>query len=181
MSYVGYDAYRFLMTRVDVFDGVYVVGAELDIEREFDGLRYQRFEGLSEYGELSSVYEEGYAEVDGVLEYVGGDVRGGVDMKLLLCFFGGVVDDGYDVMYGVYSSFMDWVSGCRLIYRDTCRNRRVLMYLKDGVTVKSDVVRGCPYLSVSLTFGNVFGRSFGLDDMTIADRLGIGSYPVVSD
>lgn len=184
---IGYSVHSFFMSSVvEGSDGVYEVGEEYDLERSFAGLRYKSFKGLSYYGDVKGVYSEDWAEEDGVDVYVGSDdVRSGTECELVLYFFDvsgdSDVSEGYSLAYGVYSSFVDFLSGKLVIYRDTVRRRRVLLYMEEGIEPSVDVIDGIPYLQCTFKFCNVYGRSFGLDDMTIANRLGLSSYPVYGE
>lgn len=184
---LGYDEYSFFMTRVGCnTDGSFEVAEEeTDLERGFVGLRYKSLSGLGDYGAVKSVYAEDYAEEDGVDVYFGsGDVvREQTEYKLSLYFFcadESVTDipEQCDVARSVYESFMDFVSGGLLVYRDTVRQRRALMYLDEASEPSTDNLLGRVYLAVTFTFKSVLGRSYPLDDTTIQDYLGVESLPV---
>lgn len=187
---LGYDAYSYFMVRCEPDGaGSYVVSdSELDLERDFVGLRYKSLSGLGNYGKVRGVYTEEYAEEDGVGVYVSASVvRESFELVLSLYFFppSGTweVDidsfaSGVDLARGVYESFVDYVSGCLLVYRDSLRQRRCLLYLGKACEPSVDSVNGIPYLSVSFTFVSVLGRSYPLDDGTIAGWLGVDSLPV---
>lgn len=167
----------------DADTGVYSVGDEYNLERQFPGLRYKQFKGLSYYGAFKGVYEEDWAEEDGVDVYVSpSDVREQTEVELSLYFFdpngSEDVSEAYLSMYEVYNAFMELVSASMVIYRDTVRQRRALLYLSEAIEPSVDSINGKIYLSAVFKFKNVYGRTFALDDTTIADRLGIDSYPV---
>lgn len=185
MSRLGYDEYSFYMTKcVRDDDGVWSVGTEVDLERDFDGLRYRSFSGLNAYGEQRAVYTEEYAESDAVLSYVSSstDSRKPLELELELCFFNpdGTVTgiaESYANAVSVYHAFVGYLAGGYVMYRDTIRKRRVLMYLVEAIEPITDSIKGLVYLDAKFKFSGVFGRSFGLDDQTIADYVGIDSYP----
>lgn len=181
MSAVGYDEYTYYMLR-GVPDGVggYTLDASgRDLERDFDGLRYKSFGPVGGYGDKKGVYSESYAEEDGDDVYMSSDVvRSSLEYKLELYFF--CPDDSLteyaarvNAAREVYEEFMDYVSGGMIVWWDTVRRRRVLMYLEEGVEPDDDVVCGEPYLGVALKFKGVFGRSFPLGDTTIAEYFGL--------
>lgn len=186
MSYLGYDDYGYYMTKcVRDADGVWSVGEELDLERDFDGLRYKSFSGLTAYGEQRAVYTEEYAESDAVLSYVSSSVdsRSALELELVLYFFcpDATVLDFAGVYAGasaVYHSFVEYLANGYVLYRDTIRRRRVLMYLVESLEPSTDSVRGKAYIECAFKFSGVFGRSFGLDDTTLLGYLGLDSYPV---
>lgn len=189
VPYLGYDeVIDCYMSDVlmDADTGSYSIGDEYNLEKQFPGLRYKQFEGLSFYGEPKGVYSEDWVEEDGSDVYISPlDVREQTEPKLTLYFFDPDGSDdtitAYSGMYAVYEEFMSLVSSSLLIYRDTVRQRRLLLYLSSSTEPSVDSVNGLVYLQVVFKFKNVFGRSFSLDDMTIADYLGIDSYPVCAD
>lgn len=128
---------------------------------------------------MKGVYSESYAEEDGDDVYMSsGVVRSSVEYTLELYFFcpddvGGDYAARVDAARAVYEEFMDYVSGGMIVWWDTVRHRRVLMYLEEGVEPDDDVVCGEPYLGVELKFRGVFGRSFPLGDATIAEYFGL--------
>ena len=83
-------------------------------------------------------------------------------IKLTLVFLEGDGDDGKDD--SSYHDFLEFVSGCKIAYRDTARRRKVLMYLSGATEPKSDTLYGQKYKEVTFTFKNVYGHSFGYDD-----------------
>lgn len=189
---LGFDAYSYYLVRClpDGLGGYEPDGEELDLERDFVGLRYKSLSGLGNVGKVRGIYEEEYAEVDGVEVHISADiVREGFDLVLSLYFF---PPDGVDDVDGVslgaaissarsvYERFVCAISGCLLVYRDTCRQRRVLCYLSDAVEPDVDSVNGVPYLSAAFKLQSVLGSSCGLsgDDSTIEDWLGVDSLPV---
>lgn len=194
---LGYDDYRYFMTRVtqsvDEADGgsVFTVdsGGELDLERDFEGLRYKQFEGVSTYGAVKSSYAEDYAEEDGAQVYVSTNAtREQTEPVLTLYFFcadGSVTDFAgqYKAASELYHSFVGFLSGCYIIYRDTIRQRRLLLYLSDEEELEpeTDSVKGKAYIECEFSFKNVFGKSFSLDDTTIADYLGLEEYPAYGE
>lgn len=189
VPYLGYDEVidcYMADVLMDADSGSYSVGDEYNLEKQFPGLRYKQFKGLSFYGEPKGVYSEDWVEEDGSDVYVSPlDVREQTEPELTLYFFDPDGSDdaitAYAGMYAVYEEFMSLVSSSLLIYRDTVRQRRLLLYLSSSTEPSVDSVNGLVYLQVEFKFKNVFGRSFSLDDMTIADHLGIDSYPVCAD
>lgn len=198
--------YHFMMRRVvqDASSGVWSIGGARDIEESFSGLRYKSISGLHSYGECKSVYEEDYAEEDGVRVWTGSSayvdsgggelvsVRSAVDIKLSLYFFS---DDESDMIAGAggcgenYHAFMDWLGNDGMvIWEDDLRCRVALMYLSEASEPNIDNLCGIQYIGVELTFANVLGRTYavgdygaiedwlGLDDGAISSSVDIPSY-----
>lgn len=164
----------------DTQSGVSIEGGD------FGYCRYKSCSGLESYGEVKTVYTESYAESDGTRVYVGEDAaRESTSVTLELYFFGSdpdvsdesVSDDVTEQIVAAsesYHKFMDYVSGCYVLYWDDYRQRQVLLYLQNAVETSSDVIKGIPYKEVSFKFSNVFGRSFSMSDTTIDNYLKSG-------
>lgn len=130
-----------------------------DLEAEFPGLRYKECAGLNTYGEPTNVYSEDFAETSKAEVFVSGTpAYKQTTIKLTLVF---LEDD--DKGDSTYHDFLEFVSGCKIAYRDTARKRKVLMYLTGSTEPKSDTLKGQNYKEVTFTFTNVYGCSFGYD------------------
>ena len=164
--------YEFFMKRVmRGEDGNETVSEEKNLEVDFPGLKYNAFEGLNAYGKPKNVYTEEYAERDKASVYVSPNpTYDQTTLKLKLYFFdsdGQTTDsESYDAIDEVYHSFVEFISGCKIIYRDTARKRKVMMVLEDATTPDADRIYGIPYKSVTFTFKNIYGRSFPITDQT---------------
>lgn len=159
--------YSFKMRRVTRGEDMSeALGDEYDIEEKFYGLVYKSFDGLDSFGDPRP-YAETFAESDVADVWVDeGDARGQTDLTLTLCFFAVSGDDDaarIASVEDVYRSFMEFVSGCVIEYRDTGRKRKLRMYLSDGNEVKTDSLYGEVYKQVELKFKNVYGRTFAYD------------------
>lgn len=177
---LGGSDYSYYVTRVvrDA-DGLYVVGDEISILEEFPLLRIVSVSGVSALGGVKGVYAESWSESDGIDVYISSDVvRESTELSMDIVFID-VAGSGYGSLFSLYRSFLDYLSGCLLLYRDDVRCVRLLLYLGSSSEPSEDVVDGVCMLRVTLSFVNVFGRGFGLDEMVIADYLGIEEYPVL--
>lgn len=176
--------YRFYMKRAVQSEGGWTVGGEVDLEEHFKGLRYKSCTGLRAYGSPKGVYAETYAESAGARVYVSPlPVYEQTDITLTLYFFD---PQGRDVSSdaarsaaikaagAVYDSFVEYVSGGAVVYRDTARQRKVLMYLADKVEPSTDSLRGVVYMEAPFKFKNVYGCTFDVGDTTIEDYLSGG-------
>lgn len=161
--------YNFLMSRVARnSDGSESVSDEIDIEETYQGLVYKKCTGLEAYGDPRP-YAETYAESDEAYVHIAeDDPREQTDITLTLYFFSPnrSSDDATKIadIDKIYHSFMEYVSGAKIIYRDTARKRKVKMYLSNSTDPKTDRLYGTPYKEVEFKFKNVYGRSFGYDD-----------------
>lgn len=178
------DGYNFYMKRVlRSSDGTLSVesGSQRDLEADFPGLRYKSCDGLGAYG-AQRVYAETYAESDAAEVYVpASGVREQTDVTLTLYFFDPSGSKGYgEAIKGAevpYRSFMEYVSGTMLIYWDTARRRKVLLYLAESVSPTTDSLKSLVYKEVALKFKSVTGRSYaayasdGTEDTTLEQSL----------
>lgn len=147
--------YKFYMMRYGEADSSWK-----DLESVFSGLRYKECTGLNSYGEPTNVYSEDFAETSKAEVYVSdAPAYKQTTIKLTLIF---LEDDSKDD--SAYRDFMDFITGCRVAYRDTARKRKVLMYLTGATEPKSDTLYGQRYKEVTFTFTNVYGHSFGYDE-----------------
>ena len=59
-----------------------------------------------------------------------------------------------------FDSFVDWVSGHKIKYWDTARNRELEMVLIDKVEVDEDILIGSsPFITVNFKFKNLKGST----------------------
>lgn len=164
--------YEFFMKRVVRGEGgVEVVSEEKNLERDFPGLKYNAFEGLNSYGKPKNVYTEVFAESDKANVYISPNATyEQTTLKLKLYFFDpdehSTDSEAYDAIDKTYHTFVEFISGCKIIYRDTARKRKVMMVLEDSLTPEVDRIYGIPYKSVTFTFQNIYGHSFPLTDQT---------------
>ena len=134
-----------------------------DLEEDFAGLRYKECTGLNSYGESTNVYAESFAETSKAEVYVASTpAHKQTTIKLTLVFLEGDGDEAKDD--ASYHDFLEFITGCKIAYRDTARKRKVLMYLTGATEPKSDTLYGQKYKEVTFTFTNVYGCSFGYDE-----------------
>lgn len=147
---VDYNDYHFYISR-KVGNGW---DSAVSIEEHFDGLRYLKCTGLSDYGKIKNIYTESYAETDELRVYIPTTIaRENTDIELQLLFTGESRRD-------VYDSFLSYISGYRIKFWDDCRNREVEMILVEAVTLSDDIlIGGEPYMIASFKFTNCNGQS----------------------
>ena len=135
------------------------IGEPIDIEEQFK-CKYVKFEGLSETGKVKNIYTETYAETEELRMYIPDEVLyDNTDMSLTLLFSPYSENDS-DVQDNE-RAFFEYVSGHKIEYHDTCRNRYVSLLLINKPEVVGEVLYGgSRYREVKYTFKNIYGRSF---------------------
>ena len=135
------------------------IGELIDIEEQFK-CKYVKFEGLSETGKVKNIYTETYAETEELRVYIPEDVLyENTDLSLTLLFAPESENDS-DVQDNE-RAFFEYVSGHKIEYHDTFRNRYVSLLLINKPEVVGEVLYGgSRYREVKYTFKNLYGRSF---------------------
>ena len=134
-------------------------GELIDIEAQFK-CKYVKFEGLSETGKVKNIYTETYAETEELRMYIPDEVLyENTDLSLTLLFAPDTENDS-DVQDNE-RAFFEYVSGHKIEYHDTFRNRYVSLLLLNKPEVVGEVLYGgSRYREVKYTFKNIYGRSF---------------------
>lgn len=128
--------------------------ADTDLEATFQGMKYISCDGLSNYGKVKNIYTETYAETDELRVYLPENVaRENTDIEFV---FGFEKENRRDT----YDRFVSWISGKKLRYWDTCRNREVEMVLVEKLEVDEDVLIGSsPFITIPFKFKNLNGQT----------------------
>ena len=134
-------------------------GELIDIEAQFK-CKYVKFEGLSETGKVKNIYTETYAETEELRMYIPDEVLyDNTEISLTLLFAPDSENDS-DVQDNE-RAFFEYVSGHKIEYHDTFRNRYVSLLLLNKPEVVGEVLYGgSRYREVKYTFKNIYGRSF---------------------
>lgn len=127
---------------------------QVSLEDYFSGMKYVSCEGLSTKGKIKNIYTENYAEVEDLRVYMPETVvRENTDIEFVFGFERENRRDTFD-------SFVDWVSGHKIKYWDTARNRELEMVLIDKVEVDEDILIGSsPFITVNFKFKNLKGST----------------------
>ena len=127
-------------------------GEAVNLMDRFKGLIVLEVKGMSNKGEVKNIYIERYAEADKLRVYMPDKVaRQSTDIVILLAFVGVNRRD-------IYDAFIDYVSGHRIKYWATDRNREVEMFQQKAIEIEDDVLKGdVPYMVVPVKFTNVKG------------------------
>lgn len=146
------EEYKFYMSRYDQSQNRWEEAVELT--ERFDGLIYCQCEGLGSYGEVKNIYTESFPESESLRVYLPEKVnRESTDIKLTVAFTKENRRDTYD-------SFVEFITGKRIKYWDTVRNREVEMIQTESIDVDEDIVYGsAPYIAVEFPFKNIKGYS----------------------
>ena len=128
--------------------------SEVSLEDYFDGLVYLRAKNLSGFGKIRNIYSESFAEVEDLRLYIPETVvRENTDIEFEFGFKKANRRD-------TYHSFVDWITGHKIKYWDTARNREVEMILIEKIEVDDDLLKGdSPYIVVPFKFKNLKGSS----------------------
>lgn len=134
-------------------------GELIDIEEQFK-CKYVKFEGLSETGKVKNIYTETYAETEELRVYIPDEVLyENTELSLTLLFAPDSENDS-DVQNNE-RAFFEYISGRKIEYHDTFRNRYVSLLLLNKPEVVGEVLYGgSRYREVKYTFKNIYGRSF---------------------
>ena len=137
--------YKFYMARYD--NNAW--SDEQSIEKEFAGLRVATIKGLSDKGK-PRIYTETYAEIDGTDVYIPEDIkRDSTEIEFEILFMG----EGYR---DVYDSFVEFITGAKIKYHDTCRNRQLEMVLNYAIKVSDEMLYGGePFVMATFKFLNL--------------------------
>lgn len=134
-------------------------GELIDIEAQFK-CKYVKFEGLSETGKVKNIYIETFAESEELRMFIPDEVLyENTDISLTLLFAPDSANDS-DVQNNE-RAFFEYISGHKIEYHDTFRNRYVSLLLLNKPEVVGEVLYGgSRYREVKYTFKNLYGRSF---------------------
>lgn len=141
--------YKFYMSRYE--NGAW--SQQQSIEDVFAGLRIAAIKGLSDKGK-PRIYTETYAEIDGTDVYIPEEIkRDSTEIEFEILFMGQNYRD-------IYDSFVEFVTGDKIRYHDTCRNRQLEMVLNDEVEVSDEMLYGgAPFVMAEFKFLNLAGHT----------------------
>lgn len=128
----------------------------VDLENDFQGLKYAKCEGLNSIGERV-VYVEDYADDNRRRVYMSDEpIHKPIDVKLTLYFFG----DDRQYKFDVFNSYI--MDGYHA-YWDTARRKKVIFYIGKSVTPSKDIfIGGKPYIEVTYTLNCVYGKAINV-------------------
>lgn len=151
MSDHGYEFYMQGCTA----DGVLIGGTLKNLEKDFEGLRYAKCEGLEDIGAAKNIYEEVYSDADQVRVYIPNEVKNEATEIILTLYFTG------DSRSSVRDEFNEYIRNGYHRYWDTARNKWFVFYVKDKLNVGESMWHGStPYIKCEYKLKNIFGKTF---------------------
>ena len=151
--------YKFYMVACDN-KGNPIDGAQtMDLEKDFNGLKYSSMEGIETIGAAKNIYSESYSDSDRLRVYVPDNLTHKPTTVTLTLYFVG------ENRYNVYDSFNTYLKGSKYhIYYDTARKKKLIFFVKDGISVgESQWFGSTPYIQVEYKLSNIFGRTFDVE------------------
>lgn len=149
--------YKFYMAECDA-NWMIKDDTKKDLERDFEGLRYQEAKGLNLTGK-PRLYTETYADADKVRVYIPENkTYEPTTITFSFVFLG-------ENRYKTYDEFVTWVSGKKMAYWDDARKKRAFFYVADSIQPAEEMWYGStPYLRLELKVTNVYGRTFDVTE-----------------
>lgn len=131
-----------------------VAQSEIDIEETYAGLIVTSIDGLGKLGKMKSIYKESYPETEVPRVYISDtNVRDNVDVTITCLFVG-------DSRRASYDSFVSYITGHKLYFRETARNRTISLLQEEEIAPSEDILKGSnPYIEVPFKFTALSGSS----------------------
>ena len=136
-----------------------IVGAQtMDLEKDFEGLKYSSMDGIETIGAAKNIYSESYSDSDRLRVYVPTEVKHKETEITFTVYFTG------KNRYKVYDAFNAYITKGFHRYRDTARNKWFAFYIKGELKPAEDMWYGStPYLKMQYKLSNIFGRTFDVE------------------
>lgn len=155
MSEFGYEFY---MQECDKEGNILAGSTKKSLERDFQGLRYSKIDGIEALGAPKNVYSESYADADRLRVYAPKDIKHKETTVTLTLYFVG------DNRFESLDAFNAYIKGGFHRYWDTARNKWFAFYIKDELKPAESMWYGSvPYLRMDYKLTNIFGRTFDVE------------------
>lgn len=143
---------KFYMQKVDA-NGALISDTLKDLERDFEGLKYSRCEGLMNKGKRKNIYTEQFSDSDTLRVWQGDNVtRDATTITFTFVFAG-------NDRKSVYESFYEYVKNGIISYYDTARMKEARLVLIDALEPSDDIYKGStPYIKAEFKFQNLWGE-----------------------
>lgn len=148
--------YKFYMQECSN-DGAILEGSkerDLENDKDFEGLKYSKAEGLDKVGK-PRIYTEEFKDSDRLRVHIPKNLTNNPTTVKFTFFFTG------NNRRTSYKKFVDFVRGGYRVYHDTARGKYLYFFVNDEISPASEKHYGSiPYLELQLTVQNIFGRTF---------------------
>jgi hypothetical protein len=146
--------FKFYMQEVEWNGSEYAtIGEPKDLEKDFDGLRYEKCQGLDAIGS-ARIYKEEYADSDRLRVFIPTELTNeATEVNLSLYFIG-------ENRRKTFDSFCEYIrKGCHLYY-DNVRKKKLYFYVEKPIKINEDENKGSkPYINAIFTLQNIFGKT----------------------
>lgn len=146
--------YKFYMQKVSKTNNEFITidGTQKDLEKDFNGLKYSKCEGINDVGEAMTIYTEEYSDSDTLRVYMPDNVTNKTTTIKLTVFFTG------DDRQSVKDSFDAYIRNGFTKYWDTARNKSFIFYIDDKISVGDEKWYGSiPYIECVYNLKNIKG------------------------
>lgn len=145
--------YIHYMQRIDI-DG----RSAIDIEEEFDGLLYEKAEGINDIGKAKNVYTEEYADSDRKRVFLPVDGNYANEGTKITMYF--LVVGTPEQRQNTINRFLDYVRVGIHRYWDTARYREFDFIVTDEITVSDERWHGSqPFVEIQVPLQNLNGST----------------------
>lgn len=150
--------YKFYMVACDN-KGNPIVGAQtMDLEKDFEGLKYSSMEGIETIGAAKNIYSESYSDSDRLRVYVPTEVKHKETEITFTVYFTG------KNRHKTYDAFNAYITKGFHRYHDSARNKWFAFYIKSELKPAESMWYGStPYLKMEYKLSNIFGRTFDVE------------------
>lgn len=123
-----------------------------DLEKDFEGLRYIKCEGIENVGEVKNIYTEEYSDSDTLRVFMPTEVYNkATSIKLTLLFVG-------ENRQSVKDSFENYIRNGFHKYWDTARNKSFIFFFDEKISVSEEKWYGStPYIECTYELKNIKG------------------------
>lgn len=147
--------YNFYMVQCDKYGKVASEEEEINLEQNFQGMRYSKAEGLDKIGKPKNIYSEKYANSDRLRVHVPNEITNeATNVTFNFVFVG-------DNRQKVYRDFLEYVRKGFHRYYDDARKKYLYFCVNSELKPAEEKQYGSvPYLKFELEVQNIFGRTF---------------------
>lgn len=127
---------------------------EIELETEFEGLRYVKCTGLNTIGKVKNIYTETYGDADRLRVYMPKEVKNEETVVTLTLVFVG------EERNEVRDRFNDYIRQGYHKYFDDARYKEFVFFIKDELPIGEEMWYGStPYLKCDYKLQNIKGKT----------------------